>query len=65
MRVILTLDRYDGSQGQQSHRDLEAVSMRDLTFYLMESDVCGVTITKDKPLAKVCHRLLEQHNKDK
>jgi hypothetical protein len=57
MRVILTLDRYDGSQGKQRTLDLEGLSMRDLIFAMMEADVCGVTITKDKPLAKVCEKL--------
>lgn len=62
MRVIVTLDRYDGAQGKQIAVDLSEISLNQLSFYLMEAGTCGVTITKDKPLAKVCERLNEEHN---
>ncbi|KII34869.1 hypothetical protein NL64_06300 [Pseudomonas fluorescens] len=63
MRVIITLDRYDGAQGKQLTLDLAEISLNQLTFYLMEASVCGVTITKDKPLATVCERLMKEDTK--
>jgi len=46
MKVSITLDRYDGVTSQAKECDVEDVNMRDLIWYMMESDVCGFTITK-------------------
>jgi hypothetical protein len=57
MRVIITLDRYNGESSQLKIGDLESVDLRSLIYAMMESDVCGVTITKDKNLFKVMDKL--------
>lgn len=57
MRVIITLDRYNGVSSQLKITDLETFDTRQLLFAMTESDVCGVTITKDKPLLKVTEKL--------
>lgn len=53
MRVIVTLDRYDGSSSQLKIADLEEIDARSLFYAMMESNVCGITITKDKNLMTV------------
>lgn len=57
MKVIVTLDRYDGSSSQIKVGDLEDIDARSLFYAMMEANVCGVTITKDKNLMKVCENL--------
>lgn len=57
MKVIVTLDRYNGESSQLKITDLERLDTRSLMFAMMESDVCGITITKDKPLLKVAEKL--------
>lgn len=57
MRVIVTLDRYDGSSSQLKIADLEEIDARSLFYAMMESNVCGITITKDKNLMTVTEKL--------
>ena len=57
MKVIVTLDRYNGESSQLKVADLEDVDLRSIVYAMMESDVCGITITKDKPLLKVAEKL--------
>ena len=57
MRVIITLDRYNGESSQLKIADLESFNIQSIVFAMMESDVCGITITKDKPLLKVTEKL--------
>lgn len=57
MRVIITLDRYNGESSQLKVTDLESVDLRSIIYAMMESEVCGITITKDKNLFKVMEKL--------
>jgi hypothetical protein len=59
MRAIITLDRYDGSQGKSKEIDLESFPMRELIYALMESDVCGFTVTKVNTPEKLIRKLDE------
>lgn len=63
MRVIITLDRYNGESSQLKIGDLESLQMNQIIFAMMESGVCGVTITKDKPLLKVMEKLTNGDSK--
>lgn len=58
MKVIITLDRYDGSQSQLKQTTLDDLDTRALIYAMMEADVCGITITKDKNLNKVSEKYL-------
>lgn len=58
MKVIITLDRYNGESSQLKVTDLESVDLRSIIYAMMESEVCGVTITKDKNLLKVTERMI-------
>lgn len=57
MKVIVTLDRYDGSSSQLKMADLEEIDARSLFYAMMEANVCGITITKDKNLISICEKL--------
>jgi len=46
MRVLITLDRYDGALGQSREINLEALNTRELMFAMMGGEVCGFTVTK-------------------
>lgn len=62
MRVIITLDRYNGESSQLKMTDVESIDLRSLVFAMMENDVCGVTITKDKPLFKITEKLNNENH---
>jgi hypothetical protein len=57
MKVIITLDRYNGESSQIKACDLEDIDLRQLMYAMLESDVCGLTITKDKPLMKAIDKM--------
>ena len=57
MKVIITLDRYNGESSQIKQCDLEDVDTRSLIYAMMSSDVCGVTITKDTSLLKAVGKM--------
>ncbi|QNR53956.1 hypothetical protein phiK7A1_168 [Pseudomonas phage phiK7A1] len=62
MHVLITLDRYDGSQGQSKEVDLESIRMSDLVWQMMQADVCGFTVTKVSSAAKLVRKLDELNN---
>lgn len=53
MKVMITLDRYDGSQSQSKEVDMEEIPMRQLVMYMTSADVASVTITKAQDLQKM------------
>ena len=57
MKVTITLDRYDGSQGKSVTVDLETFPIRDLIYSMMESDVCGFTVTKGISAGKLIREM--------
>lgn len=57
MKVTITLDRYDGSQGKSVTVDLETFPVRDLIYSMMEADVCGFTVTKDISAGKLIREM--------
>jgi hypothetical protein len=61
MKVIVTLDRYDGSQSQLGEIDMDSFSARDMMWRMMEADVAGFTVTKKPPLHKLVKKLENDH----
>lgn len=59
MKVLITLDRYDGSQSQLKEVDLESVRMSDLVWQMMQANVCGFTVTKLDSASKMVRKLDE------
>lgn len=54
MRVVVTLDKYDGSKSKTAELDLDGFGLNQLAFMLMNRDVCGATLTKVLDLRKAC-----------
>lgn len=46
MRVVITLDRFDGSRSQGKELYLDGSGFTQLAFMLAEKSVAGATITK-------------------
>lgn len=60
MKVIVTIDHYDGSTSKYGEfSDMEDVPWQQLAFQMMHADVCGATITKQKNIIKVMEKLNE------
>lgn len=57
MKVNVTLDYYDGSQGKMITIDAEDIPVRDLVFKMMQKDVCGFTVTKLVDMSKMNDRM--------
>lgn len=57
MKVLITLDTYDGSKSKTREVDLENVSGQQLMYLMMQADVYGVTITKADTLLKGVQRM--------
>ena len=57
MQVLVTLDRYDGSSSQLRECDIEEFPTREMMWKLMESDVCGYTVTKVVRLSKLMEKM--------
>lgn len=57
MRVIITLDRYDGSQSQSKDVNMENIPMSQLVMYMTEADVASVTITKAQDVRKMVEKM--------
>lgn len=53
MKVLVTLDRLDGTKSQVRELDLEQVSGSQLSFMMMEAQVAGITITKSDLLTRI------------
>jgi hypothetical protein len=56
MQVIITLDKYDGSQGKAIECDLAEISLNQLAFEMMQANVCGFTVTKVTNLTKAVEK---------
>lgn len=52
MRVMITLDRYDGSASRTRTCFLEDVTGPMILRYMMDPSVCGMTITKEEGVEK-------------
>lgn len=52
MRVVVTLDYYDGSQGKAVEIDAEELPTRELLLRMTSRDVCGFTVTKLKDITR-------------
>ena len=59
MKVVITLDRYDGSKGKSREIDLENFPSRQMVMMMLESDVCGFTVTKLPSIKKLIQKLGE------
>jgi len=57
MQVIVTLDYYDGSKGKSIVVAAEDIPSRTLMFKMMESGVCGYTVTRLDTLGKLMERM--------
>ncbi len=57
MRVIITLDRYDGAESKQKEVDLENIQISDLAMYLTEAQTASVTITKVADIQKMVRKM--------
>jgi hypothetical protein len=65
VKVVITLDRYDGSHSKQKEVNLEEVQMSDLIMLLTEAGTAGVTITKVKDIRKMVERMEEPADEPK
>lgn len=57
MKVTVTLDYYDGSQGKSVVIDAEDMPVRDLMFKMMNKDVCGFTVTKTEDVVRLMSKM--------
>lgn len=64
MRVLVTLDHYNGSQSKVKEVDLETFNVRDLIFSMTSSSVCGFTVTKLDSAAKLLRKIEELNPND-
>ena len=53
MKVIVTLDYYDGSQSKSKLVQLDSLDITFLKLTLMNKDVCGMTVTKLENLSRI------------
>ena len=56
MKVLITLDHYDGSQGKSVECELAEISLNQFAFQLMSAKVCGFTVTKVGNLVKAVEK---------
>ena len=61
MKVIVTLDYYDGSQSKFVECDPEEIPRSGIMMRLMQRDVCGYTVTKVRDITKAV-KLMEGSN---
>ena len=52
MKVLVTLDYYDGSQSKFVECEPEEIPRSGIMMRLMQRDVCGYTVTKVRDILK-------------
>ena len=52
MKVMVTLDYYDGRESKSVETNLDGQNLQSFMYRMMESDVCGFTVSKMTNLAK-------------
>jgi len=52
MKVLVTLDYYDGRESKSVETDLEGLDMQSFVYSLMSACVCGFTVSKIGNLTK-------------
>lgn len=57
MKVMITLDKYDGSQSQSKEVHMEDIPMSQLLMYMTQGDVASVTITKAQDIRKMVEKM--------
>lgn len=57
MKAFVTLDYYDGTRSKAKLMHLDGVNLQQLVFQLMESGVCGFTVTKHDQLEQVVEKM--------
>lgn len=53
MRVTVTLDYYNGEKGKAREMHADELTPNALIMALTSQGVCGITITKHKPLDRI------------
>lgn len=60
MKVLVTLDYYDGRDSRSIETDLDGMGMQQFVYKMMEGDVCGFTVSKMTNLVKQVERSKDQ-----
>jgi hypothetical protein len=64
MKVLVTLDYYDGRLSKAGVRDLDQIDTMFLKLTLMQKDVCGMSITKHDGLMRAVDKLTTTEKPD-
>jgi hypothetical protein len=59
MKVLVTLDHYDGSQSKAVEINSEDFPVREMMFKMMSRDVCGFTVTKLDGLKRLSKKIVQ------